>query len=591
MGSCIDGAHLARAMRGEVSTGSPARAQLSRRALIGGAAGVLAGATLLPRIASAVEPGASWFDAVDPQRLCDTRPRPGFPVGFGYQRLNSQTIRVSVTGNGRVPADAVAAVLTVTGVGGGATTFLTTYPAGAARPDTSSLNMSPLESAVANLVTVKLGGGAVDVFMSVPRDVIVDLVGVYRPTSTPVSAGRLVTLPSAARAIDTRRSGVKPGPGAVVPVNLNGLLPLGATAVVGNLTAVDASGHGFFTAFPRGTALPATSNLNVGAGQTRAVGVIAKVAFSGGVTGIDLFTSAGAHLLFDVVGYMTGPADPAGPSAAGLFVPITPTRVYDSRRERLRSWNGWTRQFGLPSPINTRAQAVALNLTVTSTLGSGGYLTLHPAQVPRREVSNLNFDGPGRTVANHAISRISERGLACYSFQPGHVIADVTGWYTGRPQPIVTGTPVNPPPPGGPLAWALHVPRMGVQRWVFDGHPDRTVNAGHVWHWAGTGLVGQGAAAVLFGHRTEYGGPFRNQHWLRAGDLAYVTTSDGRRYTYRMVTDQITSKHPSDILAASRRLGGESIALVSCSKTNKQPTSLEYRLVSLFSFVGWEDLG
>jgi hypothetical protein len=591
MGGHDGGGHLDATMWSRLTDTSLARTVLSRRTLIGGAAGLLAGATLLPRIAAAVEPGASWFDAVDPQRLCDTRARVGLPAGFGYQRLNSQTIRVSVTGNPGVPPDAVAAVLTVTGVGGGATTFITAYPAGEALPNTSNLNMNPFESAVANLVTVKLGGGAVDVFTSVPRDVIVDLVGVYRPTSTPTTAGRLVSLDSAVRAIDTRRSGSKPGPGAVVPVNLNGLVPLGAAAVVGNLTAVEASGPGFVTAFPRGTGLPATSNLNLGPGQTRAVGVIAKLAFSNGASGIDLYTSAGAHLLFDVVGYMTGPTDPAGPSAEGLFVPITPTRVYDSRSERLRSWNGWTRQFGLPALISTRAQAVALNLTVTSTLGTGGYLTLHPAQQPRREVSNLNVDGPGQTVANHAISRISDRGLAIFSFQPGHVIADITGWYTGRPLPAVTGPPVNPPPPGGPTPWIIQVPRLGLQRWVFGGDPNRTVNAGHIWHWAGTGLVGQGADAVLFGHRTEYGGPLRNQHLLRPGDLAHVTTSDGRRYTYRMVTDLITSKHARDILAGTRRLGGESIAIVSCSKTNKLPTSLEYRLISLFSYVGWEDLG
>jgi hypothetical protein len=563
---------------------------LSRRALIGGAVGLAAGATLLPRFASAVEPGASYFQATDPIRLCDTRARPGLPAGFGYQRLDGQTIRVSVAGTPGVPSDAVAAVLTVTGVGGGPVTFLTTYPSGEGRPDTSSLNMGPFENAVANLVTVKLGGGAVDVFASVPRDVIVDVVGVYRPTSTPVTGGRLVTLFSAVRALDTR-SGGKPGAGAIVRVSLNGLVPLGATAVVGNLTAVESSGPGFVTAFPRGTALPPTSNLNVEGNQTRAVGVITKLGFADGITGIDLYTNAGAHLLFDVVGYMTGPTDLAGPSTEGLFVPISPTRVFDSRRDRLRSWDGWTRQFALPAPINSRAQAVATNLTVTSTQGDGGYFTLYAAQMPRLEVSNLNVSGPGQTIANHAISRISDRGLACYSYRTAHVICDVTGWYTGQPQRATVAPAVNPAPPGGPIPWLIDVPRMGLQRFVFDGHPVRTVNDGHVWHWAGTGLVGQGADAVMFGHRTEYGGPFRYQHWLRPGDLAYVYTADTRRYTYRMVTDQITSRFNNDILAATRRLGGEAIALVSCSRPDRTPTSLTYRLVSLFEYVGWEDLG
>jgi hypothetical protein len=73
--------------------------------------------------------------------------------------------------------------------------------------------------------------------------------------------------------------------------------------------------------------------------------------------------------------------------------------------------------------------------------------------------------------------------------------------------------------------------------------------------------------------------------------VLYLYTSDGRRYDYRMVAESITSKYNSDILAACRRVGGETVSLVSCSKTNRLPTSLQHRLVSTFSLVGWEDLG
>ncbi len=93
------------------------------------------------------------------------------------------------------------------------------------------------------------------------------------------------------------------------------------------------------------------------------------------------------------------------------------------------------------------------------------------------------------------------------------------------------------------------MPRLGLSQWVFDGDAKRTVDSGHTWHWAGTGLVGQGADSVMFGHRTEHGGPYRYQHLLQGGDLAYVTTSDGRRYTYQMVADVVTSKYSNDILA------------------------------------------
>jgi hypothetical protein len=76
----------------------------------------------------------------------------------------------------------------------------------------------------------------------------------------------------------------------------------------------------------------------------------------------------------------------------------------------MRSWHGGTKQFSLPAPINTRAQAVAMNLTVSNTVDAG-FFTLYAAQTPRREVSNLNVTASGQTVANHAICRISNAGV------------------------------------------------------------------------------------------------------------------------------------------------------------------------------------
>ena len=264
--------------------------------------------------------------------------------------------------------------------------------------------------------------------------------------------------------------------------------------------------------------------------------------------------------------------------------------MMDTRRQKLRSWDGWTTQFEVPAPINTQAQAIAMNLTTTAT-ANAGYFTLYAAQTPRYEVSNLNVTGPGQTIANHAITRISDRGVACYSYGTGHVICDVIGWYTGSPLRAYMPPPVNPPPQGGPLPWVLQVPRLGLSQWVLDGDAKRTVDSGNTWHWAGTGLVGQGADSVMFGHRTEHGGPYRYQHLLQLGDLVYVTTSDGRRFTYQMVGDTVTSKYSNDILWMTRRFGGETISLVACSRPNRLPTSLEHRLISTFQFVSWEDLG
>jgi len=231
-----------------------------------------------------------------------------------------------------------------------------------------------------------------------------------------------------------------------------------------------------------------------------------------------------------------------------------------------------------------------MNLAVTSTI-KPGFFTVYAARTPRRVVSSLNAIRPGQTVANHAFSKVSTAGVSCFSQNGAHVIADVTGWYTGGAAPATTAAPVDPPPPGGPIPWMVTCPRFGLNQWVFDGDADRIVDAGHTWHWTGTGLAGQGGNIVLFGHRTEAGGPYRYQHHLRSGDLLHLHTSDARRYTYRMVAEYITSKYSNDILRACRRISGETVSLVSCTKTNRQPTNLQYRLVSTFQLIGWDDLG
>lgn len=560
--------------------------RLGRRAFIAGTAGVIAGATVLSGTASAVEPGASFFVPLSPTRLCDTRER------TGYTDVGIRTIRVQVAGRPGVGPNPVAAVLTVTAVNRTqGSIFVAAYPAATTRPGTSSVNCDRFDEPVANLVTVKLGaGGAVDIYTLGPAEIIVDLAGVYVPTSAPVSAGRFVSIGSARRVLDTRNTRKIP-PGGEVMVNLSGYVTPTAAAVVANLTAVEPNAQGFVTAYPLDETRPGTSNLNLATGQNRAVGVITKLGTvqtaAGPVRGIKVFTQSGAHILVDVIGYITGPGDPA--TADGLFVPMAPRRLMDTRPAHQRLWPGWTKPIAIPSPASSRAQAVVLNLTATKTMGMGFYAMV-PTNTPRPEVSTLNPNWAGQTLANHAIASVTSLGVSVYSHAGGHAVVDMNGWFTGTPMRATTGPAVNPPPPGGPIPWIVQVPRLGLNQWVLDGDANRVVDAGNSWHWTGTGLVGEGAHAVLFGHRTEHGGPYRYLHLLQGGDLLHITTSDGRRYNYRMVAEYITSKYSNDILAASRRVAGETVSLVACSRTDRLPTSLQYRLVSTFQLIGWEDL-
>ncbi|MGB0114188.1 MAG: sortase [Ilumatobacteraceae bacterium] len=571
---------------------------LGRRSLLVGAAGAAGGvaaAALFPTparaVAGAVEPGASYFVPTEPIRLCDTR---NAQVGIGFRRINSVTVRLHVGGNSVVPANAVAVALTVTGVNlnnGG--NWLSAYPSDRAWPGTASSNSETFDQRIANLVTVKLGrgasgvNGALDLRSMAPSHVVVDLAGYYVPTATTVTSGRFEPK-DPVRLLDTRTTG-KLRAGGITTVRLNGHVPNDAIAAVVNITAVETGNGGYVTAYPRGAKRPLASSLNYGRGENRGAAAMVKLATVSGVQGFDLYTLSSAHVVVDLMGYMTGPG--GNPSAEGLFVPIDPQRLLDTRSTRRRIWPGGTVTFGLPAAIRPRAKAVAMNLAVAATINAG-YFTASAAQTPRKFVSSLNAIRAGQTVANHAFSRVSTAGVSCFTQGGAHIIGDVTGWYTGTPARTTTAPPFNPPPPGGPIPWIVSIPRLGLTKWVFDGDANRTVDAGHVWHWTGTGLVGEGADISLFGHRTEHGGPLRYQHALRAGDLLYINTSDARRYTYRFArTEFLGSSWPASILTVTRRVPGETVSLISCSKSNWQPTDTRYRLITTFTLVGWDDLG
>ena len=121
------------------------------------------------------EGGASGaqYSSVVPARLLDTRA--AFPLGPG------SALSLQVTGRGGVPATGVTAVvLNVTVTEPSATSFLTVWPAGEARPLASNLNyVNGLT--VPNLVAVKVGaGGKVDLYNhSGTAHIVVDVAGWY----------------------------------------------------------------------------------------------------------------------------------------------------------------------------------------------------------------------------------------------------------------------------------------------------------------------------------------------------------------------------------------------------------------------------
>lgn len=433
-------------------------------ALIAAAGGAVPTAAV--RVAAAEEaPGA--FEPLTPCRLLDTRD--------GARRLaGGDTLDLDVAGRCGVPADATAVSVTITAVQPSAPGFLTAAPRGADRPNASVLNYER-DDVVANLQLLALGDGAISIYSYADTDVVVDVAGAFVPSEGPSRAGRYVPV-APRRALDTRDTR-RPAAGDVIRVATD--VPDDAIAVAVNLTTTETIGADFFTAYPAGGDRPLASALNVArAGETRAAAMIVPI-----VAGeFDVFTLNGNHVIVDVVGYYTG--EHARASRDGLFVPIVPRRLVDTRlaagpRGGPRLWDGGGREFVTRSVTGGDAAAVAANVTVTRT-EDAGFVVAHPAGTPTPGTSTVNHPSASRTVANFALVGTSDRGIAIEAYEATHLVVDVTGWFTGTPVAAGEEAPVNEPPP----------PR----RVTIVGD---SAFAGIVWNGAAAGLQGMVADLQL----------------------------------------------------------------------------------------------
>lgn len=240
----------------------------------------------------------SRFHPLTPTRVLDTR-RAGGAFGRGETRA------LAVGPAYGVPASATAVILNVTAVDG-SNGFLSVWPYGLARPNTSSVNITG-PTATPNRVVSGLRSGRVSVFNAGgPVNVVVDLVGWYAPPSVPGGTSYHPLAPT--RVLDTRsgvggRAGpVLAGTSLTLPVAGTGrVVPAGARAVVMTLTATESTNPTVVTAYPAGSALPGTSDLNVARGTTYANLVVVPLGAAGGVS---LYSStANVQLVGDVLGW------------------------------------------------------------------------------------------------------------------------------------------------------------------------------------------------------------------------------------------------------------------------------------------------
>ena len=222
------------------------------------------------------------------------------------------------------------------------------------------------------------------------------------------------------------------------------------------------------------------------------------------------------------VGLLAGSVGPIGapsmssaaPAGAAAFVPLTPTRILDTRSGlggmKLVDDSSIDVQVagvgGVPADGVT---AVALNLTATDAT-QPGFVTAWPTGASRPVVSNLNVERAGQTIANLTVVTLGAGGqVSLYALKALDLVADVAGYWVavstaaaGRyvaagPVRILdtrsgTGAPAVRLPDGGTLTVAVTghggVPAAGVSAVIVNVTATDATQPGFVTVWpAGQG--------------------------------------------------------------------------------------------------------
>ena len=377
----------------------------------------------------------SRFVPMAPSRLLDTRTGLGAPKAVVAPR---SSVALQVAGVQGIPATGVTAVvLNVTLTGATGPGFVQVYPTGQAVEGASSnLNVLTRGQTVPVLVTSQVGdGGRVTLYTHGGGHLLADVAGYY-VTSAETAAGRYRPL-TPERILDTRtglgapKGAVGRASAATVQVTGRGGVPSsGVSAVALNVTATAAQAAGFVQVIPSagGTPAGASSNLNVVARQTVANLVVVPVGDTGA---IDVYSSSGTHVLADVAGWFTDETHSA--SGTGLFVPVAPERLLDTRTGTKPGDGGQVEldpmgRAGIPT---SGVSSVVLNVTATQPAAGGFVQVLPSGQGTVGGSSNLNLERVGHTVANAAIATLGDGGaVTLYTLRSAHLLADVAGWFT-----------------------------------------------------------------------------------------------------------------------------------------------------------------
>ncbi|MCB9731014.1 MAG: hypothetical protein H6745_00110 [Deltaproteobacteria bacterium] len=372
------------------------------------------------------------FVYVTPQRLFDTRQaaastRVTRGNGTATGPLTAGT-PVNVVDASGVVSGATALWLNVAAVPQGAPGFFVAYPKGASQPPTSSVNFAA-DVPRANAVPVALGaGGDVAFFASTQAHAIADLFGAFKASG----AGMTAVAPS--RVLDTRSTQTPIAAATVTQVDVQA--PAGATGVVASVAVLPGAEPGFLTAFPCGTATPATSNVNYAADTVTANTVVSQL---GTGRKLCVWSLKAVDLIVDVTGYLSD----SGPLS---YQVLTPKRLLDTRGTATLYTNRLADEQTLQLPIQTLpgmptgVWSAVLNITAVDAT-QNGHVTAYPCGGSVPNASSLNFR-PGSAFAALSVTSVGNGGKVClFAKSRTHLIVDLVGVW------VHTSASSAPPPP------------------------------------------------------------------------------------------------------------------------------------------------
>jgi Peptidase family M23 len=324
------------------------------------------------------------FRSIGPTRLLDSR--------LTKTRLGAGEV-VDIATNLAVGEGAI---VNVTGVNPTSAGFITVWPSGIPKPDTSNLNLSAGETA-ANLAIVGVGaGGRLSFSSSSSIDLVVDIMGAVSAADfRPVGPRRLLD----SRQQPQRLTG---NGGSNSKLFLEPGAPQGDSVVL-NVTVVDPASDGFVTVVPYLSTGDATSNVNGRQGETTPNLAVVSV---GNLGRISVAWSMTTHLIVDLFGVF--------PSTSS-FHSVVPKRIVDTRAPLLP---GAQVRHGFPIPAGTNVgyARTHANYTATDIFAACGTPLLSPVDGVVGDVRRVDSYSPSNpaTFGGRSVAVIGDDGVRYY---------------------------------------------------------------------------------------------------------------------------------------------------------------------------------